>query len=178
MKTAAMDIHQYFQPVLGTRPWRVKPGVGSFLTLEFGPRIKAFGHVHGRWHLWIYLANWKLFHGDRLLVDSDADRKPMTVATRRLEGEALSAVEFDPRTQETIFAFNGFRLVVSPADYLSDGDDRDHYWIFFMPGDESLTAGSSGIRLERGNARHSSADQPKREVEIDAEGTRQIRLED
>ncbi len=102
----------------------------------------------------------------------------MTVATRRLEGEALSAVEFDPRTRETIFAFNGFRLVVSPADYLSDGDDRDHYWIFFMPGDESLTAGSSGIRLERGNARHSSADQPKREVEIDAEGTRQIRLED
>jgi hypothetical protein len=177
MKTAAVDIHQYFQPVIGVRPWRVKLGVGSFLTFEFGPRIKTAGHVQGRWHLWIYLSNWKLFHGDRLLVDSNADRKPMTVATRRLEGEILSAVDFDPRAQETIFTFNDFRLAVSPADYLNDSDDRDNHWIFFMPNNEVLAAGLSGIHVEQGSVRH-SVDRTKQEAEIHAEGRRRVRLAD
>jgi hypothetical protein len=179
MKTAAIDIHQCFQPVIGTQPWRVKPGVGSFLTFEFGSRIKPSGHVQGQWHLWIYLSNWKLFHGDRLLVDSNADRKPITLATRRLEGEVLSAVDFDPRARETVFTFKDFRLVVSPADYLQGTDDRDKYWIFYMPNDEVLAAGPSGIQLERGRLDTSSVDQNKQEVGMPRpEITRIVRLED
>jgi hypothetical protein len=179
MKTAAIDVRQCFQPVIGTRPWKVKLGVGSFLTFEFGPRIKTVGHLQGQWHLWIYLSNWKLFHGDRLLVDSNADRKPMTVATRRLGEEVLSAVDFDPRAQETVFIFNDFRLVVSPADYLQGTDDRDSYWIFYMPNNEVLSAGPSGIRLERGTLDTSSVEQNKPEAEIRTpEITRAVRLED
>jgi hypothetical protein len=148
MKAAAVDIRQYFQHVLGTRPWRVKPGVGSFLTLEFGPKIRAHHHFHGKWHLWIYLSNWWLFHRDRQLVDSDADRKRVTIAIRRLEEETLSNVDFEPGTQKTTFCFNDFRLVVSPADYLGDTDKRDHYWLLFMPNNEVLTVGPSGIQVE------------------------------
>jgi hypothetical protein len=179
MKSAAIDIRPYFQPVLGVRPWRVKLGVGTFLTFDFGSRIKTPGHVRGQWHLWIYLSNWKLFHCDRLLVDSNADRRPMTVATRRLEGEALSDVDFDSRAKETILTFNDFRLVVSPADYLRDSDDRDDYWIFFMPNDEVLAAGPSGIHVEQGKACHPSNDRTKQEAEIRApEARKHISLED
>jgi len=179
MKAAAVDIRQYFQSVIGTRPWRVKAGVGSFLTFEFGPRIKAYGHLHGQWHLWIYLSNWTLSHRDRQLVDSDADRKLITISTRRLEEETLSAVNFDHRTKETTFFFNDFRLVVSPADYLEDVDDRDDYWIFFMPNNEVLAVGPSGIHFKSGNAHHLSRDRKKREVETHStEVSRPIRLED
>jgi hypothetical protein len=118
MKATAIDIRRYFQPALRTPPWRVKVGVGSFLTFEFGPRVRDHGHIRGRWHLWIYLSNWKLLRGKRQLVDSDADRTLMTVSTRRLEEKALTNIDFNARTQETTFSFDDFRLVVSPADYL------------------------------------------------------------
>jgi hypothetical protein len=154
MKVAEVEIRQHFQPVLGARPWRVKLGVGSFLTFEFGSRIKSHGHLHGQWHLWIYLSNWALFHGDRQLVDSDADRKLITISSRRLEGKPLTEIDFDPRTQKTTFLFEDFRLVVSPADYLERPDDRDDYWIFFMPDNEVLAVGPAGIRVEQASATH------------------------
>jgi hypothetical protein len=178
MKAATVDIGQYFRPVIGVVPWRVKPGVGSFLTFDFGRRTRDQGHLRGQWHLWIYLSNWSLFHGDRQLVDSDADRKRITISSRRLEQETFSAVDFDRRTQQTTFFFNDFRLVVSPVDYLENVDDRDDYWIFFMPNNEVLAAGPSGIHVEQGNARHSSSDRRKQGVEIHAAGVRQVRLTD
>jgi hypothetical protein len=149
MKATAVDIHQYFQPVLGVQPWRVKLGVGSFLTFEFGPRITTHGHRHGQWHLWVYLANWVLFHGKRQLVDSDADRKLIAVSTRRLESTSLTDIDFEPGTRRTTFFFNDFRLVVSPADYLEEVDERDNYWMFFMPNNEVLTVGPAGPRVGR-----------------------------
>jgi hypothetical protein len=178
MKAAAIEIRQYFQPVFGTRPWRVKPGVGSFLTFEFGPRIRAHGHLHGQWHLWIYLSNWALFRGQRQLVDSDADRKLMTISTRRLEEKPLTDIDFDPRTRKTTFSFDDFRLVVTPADYLEDADERDDYWMFFMPDNEVLTVGPAGMRVEQAGAAHSSIDGKKQEIEIQAPKTRQIRFQD
>jgi hypothetical protein len=179
MKTEAVQIRQYFQPVLGARPLRVKPGVGSFLTFEFGPRSKAYGHLQARWRLWIYLSNWTVFHGDHQLVDSDADRKRITVIAHRLEEEAsLTNVDFDPSSRKTTFFFDDFRLVVSPADYLENVDDRDDYWIFFMPDNKVLAAGPSGIHVEQENDRHPSANAKKPEVEVETTKTRQIRFED
>ncbi|HKM84889.1 MAG TPA: hypothetical protein VJW96_01700 [Terriglobales bacterium] len=164
MKDTVVDIRQYFQPVFRTAPWKVKLGVGSFLTFEFGPRVRAHGHVRGQWHLWIYLSNWKLFRGNRQLVDSDADRKLIAVSTRRLEEKALTNLDFNAHTQETTFFFDDFRLVVSPADYLDRPDDRDNYWMFFMPENEVLVAGPAGIRVEQGDAPQSSIDEKKQEI--------------
>jgi hypothetical protein len=154
MKVTAVDVRQYLKPVIGSRPWRVKLGVGSFLSFEFGSKIKTDGHVHGQWHLWIYQSNWRLFHGNRELIDSDTDRKRISICVRRLEGQELSAVDFDANTQETTFLLDGFRLVVSPADYLKDADDRDHYWMLFMPDNEVLTVGPAGVRLEQEGEPH------------------------
>jgi hypothetical protein len=151
MKAAAVDIRQYFQPVFGAWPWRVKLGVGGFLTFEFGPRIKAHGHVHGQWHLWVYLSNWGLFHGDRQLVDSDANRKLITLSIRRLEDAALTDIEFDSHSQTTTFFFDNFRLVVSPADYLEESDERDDFWLFFAPNNEVLAVGPAGVQVRRAN---------------------------
>ena len=154
MKVAAPNIREYFEPVLGTRPWKAKLGVGSFLTLDFGRRVKDRGHMHGEWHLWIYLSNWALFHGDRRLADSDSDRHVIAVAVRRLEETSLTDLRFEREQLKTTFVFGDFRLVVSGADYLDDADERDYYWLLFMPTKEVLRVGPSGIQVERDETPH------------------------
>ncbi|HXZ32254.1 MAG TPA: hypothetical protein VEH30_08230 [Terriglobales bacterium] len=147
MKATAIDIRQYFSPLLHVRPWRAKLGYGSFLTFEFGPRVKVNGHVHGEWHLWIYLSQWSLLRGNRKLADSDSDRRVIAASVRRLQGVPLSEVLFEQEHEKTTFVFDDFRLVVSPADYLDGTDDRDHYWLLYMPNHQVLTAGPAGIRV-------------------------------
>jgi len=175
MKTGTLEIRQYFRPVIDSRPWRVKLGVGSSLTFEFGPRIRAHGHLHGQWHLWIFLSNWTLSRGNRQLVDSDADRKLITISTRRLEEEPLSDVDFNARTRKTTFSFGDFRLSVSPADYLDNPDDRDHYWMFFMPDNQVLSVGPAGVRVERSDVPQPSAIAKREEVEIHTTSARSVR---
>jgi hypothetical protein len=147
MRTVAVDIQEYFRPVVGQRPWRARLGVGSFLTFDFGRRIKEDHHFRGEWHLWIYLAKWSLIHGDRKLADSDSERQTIDVAIRRLEYSELRKVKFNTQNLVTEFIFGHFRLVVSPADYLEDPDDRDEYWLFFMPDNTVLTVGPGGVDL-------------------------------
>jgi hypothetical protein len=124
------------------------------------------------------LSNWKLLRGERQLVDSDADRKLITISTRRLEGESLTDIDFNARTRRTTFSFGDFRLVVSPADYLDSPDEQDHYWIFFMPDNEVLAVGPAGMRVEQGDAPHPFVDGKKQEIEIQTTKTKQVRLND
>lgn len=144
-------VDEHFRPVLGMRPWKAKLGIGSFLTFEFGPRLKAHGVTHGQWHLWIYLTNWKLFHRGRRLADSDADRKLIQVAIRRLEGAALTEVNYSPNSHRTTFVFDDFRLVTEPTQD-SELDGRDYYWMFFLPNNEVLTLGPSGAQVTQADA--------------------------
>ena len=154
MKAATPNIREYFEPVLGTRPWKAKLGVGSFLTLDFGRRVKDHGHIHGEWHLWIYLSNWALLHRNRRLADSDSDRRVISVSVRRLEETSLTDLRFEHGQLKTTFVFGDFRLVVSPADYLDDADERDYYWLLFMPSKEVLRVGPNGIKVERSETPH------------------------
>ncbi len=149
MRTVALDIREYFKPIVGQCPWRARVGVGSFLTFDFGRRIQEDHHFRGEWHLWIYQAKWSLVHGDRKIADSDSERQTIEVAVRRLEcrGSELREVKFNPQNLVTEFMFGDFRLVVSPADYLDDPDGRDEYWLFFMPDDTVLAVGPGGINL-------------------------------
>jgi len=147
MKALATDIESYFADVVGTRPWRARRGHGSFLTLDFGRRVRRNGHFYGEWHLWVYLSNWVLMHSARRIADSDSSHHLIDVAVRRLEEVALTSLEFDPAKLNTIFEFEGFRLEVSPADYLDDPEDRDSYWLFYMPKGEVLSVGPNGVRV-------------------------------
>ena len=149
MRTVALDIQEYFKPIVGLRPWRARLGVGSFLTFDLGRRIKEDHHFRGEWRLWIYQAKWSLNHGDRKLADSDSARQTIEVAIRRLEysGSEFKKAKLDPQNSVTEFVFGHFRLVVSPADYLADPGDSDEYWLLFMPDNTVLTVGPGGVDL-------------------------------
>jgi hypothetical protein len=167
---SSTSVPRYFDPIKGQSPWRVRLGVGSFLTFEFGSRIRANGHEHGEWHLWIYLSNWTLLHSDRELVNSDSDRHPISLAVRRLEGADFTGMEFDQKTSRTVFSFGDFQLIVTPADYLDSPDKRDQYWLFFMPHDIVLSVGPGGANA-RGNhlarvEQEPSLKRPKRAIDL------------
>jgi len=147
MGTVAVDIRQCFDPIHGQRPWRARIGVGSFLTLDFGPRVSVDGHQRGSWHLWIYMSHWVLMHGDLHLVDSDSHRTAISAAVRRLTAEPFEGVQFDPKTYTTVFTFGDFRLTVTPGDFADNPDEADEYWLFFMPDNLVLTAGPGGVEV-------------------------------
>jgi len=154
MKTVGDNINQYFEPLLHSRPRKAKVGHGSFLTFEFGRRVKEHGHVHGEWHLWIYQSTWELLHGNRQLANSDSERRVISVSVRRLEDVPLKAVSFEAEHGKSTFVFGDFRLVVLPADYLDDANERDDYWLLFMPNKEVLSLGPSGVQVERSDVPH------------------------
>jgi hypothetical protein len=152
MRTVALDIQQYFKPIAGQRPWRARLRMGSFLTLDFGRKVKEDRHFRGEWHLWVYQANWSLLHGDRKLADSSSGWQVMDVAIRRLEEVDFTGVEFDPQNSTTAFLFDDFRLIVTPADYLDSPDERDEYWLFYMPDNLVLTVGPNGVEVGRSDS--------------------------
>jgi hypothetical protein len=144
MRATEINIREYLSLLRGKAPWRVRLGVGSFLTFEFGPRVKAGAHYRGTWHLWIYQAVWQLLRDENEIVNSDAERRYIELAVRRLEDVPLTEVEFDATSGKTIFQFREFRLAVMPADYLENADGRDHSWMLFMPENQVLSVGPRG----------------------------------
>jgi hypothetical protein len=151
MKTIAINVGSYFEALKGAHPWRARRGDGSFLTFDFGPKLQRDGHRRGKWHLWVYLANWVLTHNGRELANSDSDHRKIDVAVRRLEQVPFSGVEFDADQLETIFLFDTFRLSVSPADYVDNPDERDEYWLLFLPDERVVTVGPGGVQTGSAN---------------------------
>jgi hypothetical protein len=78
----------------------------------------------------------------------------ISVSIRRLQETSLTDLHFERERLKTTFVFGDFRLVVSPADYLDDADQRDYYWLLFMPSKEVLRVGPSGIQVERAETPH------------------------
>jgi hypothetical protein len=99
-----------FSEVYGHPCWDVKPGYGSFLTLEFGKphldvrepiiankdaSLRVRRHlarrsifVHGEWHLWIYCCAWEvLFNGRH--IGNGSTKLGMQRAAKVLDGQKL-----------------------------------------------------------------------------------------
>jgi len=141
-----------FEPILGKRPWRASLGFGSFLTFEFGKRVKFGGFWHGTRHLWICMSSWRLDGPDGLLATSDSPRKLISRVVPRLAAHPLTAVEIKPRARCTTFEFGRrFFLKVMPfSEEEETGTDPAEYWLFFMPRHMVLTIRPRcGISIDR-----------------------------
>lgn len=167
-----------FDPLIGLPCWNVKPGHGSFLTLEFGEpslhirepvewhkgsegirRFLARRHVtvHGEWHLWIYCCAWEVYTGDELKGDSDlqgSTKERIQLAATELNGQKLVSISVDPTDGTSVFHFDlGSRLETRP--YEPDSEQ----WILFEPGEYVWNYRSDGFYS------HHPGDQPKAETE-------------
>ena len=132
-------VRRVLDPLLGRPCWNVKPGWGSFLTMEFGrpaleirdpihchgPRTsekvrKLLARrrviIHGEWHLWIYCCDWIVSFKGKQVGDSRSPRSYRRAASE-LDGQKLVGIAIDPRSTRTVFEFDlGGSLETRPYD--------------------------------------------------------------
>lgn len=136
-----------FAEIYGKPTWRVSPGWGSFLTLEFGdPHLEIrepvvsrndISHpqreqltnrrvfIHGDWHLWINCCDWKFFSVGELIGQSTC-KETIQKAADILDGQKLVKFLIGVEPVRCRFEFDlGGRLDTYPYDGESE------QWLFF-----------------------------------------------
>lgn len=104
----------------GLKPWGVRRGHGSALTMEFGPP-EPKDPKHGQWHLWISYCDWCLTTDDGKTLDT-REGLDVEAASELLEVIMGATLEgFQVLDNQAVLVFsNGWRLVTKPYE---DGDD-------------------------------------------------------
>src|SRR5580692_4637117 len=115
--------HKVFRELYGEPCWNVKPGYGSFLTLEFGkphldvrePTVASNGasrkvqrllarrrvFVHGDWNLWIHSCDWEVLSNGRH-IGNGSTKRSMRCAADLLDGQKLIEFSFLPKRIQCI----------------------------------------------------------------------------
>jgi hypothetical protein len=146
-------IDEIFQPIYGKPCWEVKQGYGSFLTFEFGephlhirephqPSDKApesvrrnaarrLVFVHGDWHLWIYVADWRISLHDQELATQSSTRRVIRKAIGELDGQELVQVRVADGLVSTFEFDLGGKMEVIP-NRERYGVSRD-LWLLYEP---------------------------------------------
>jgi hypothetical protein len=155
-----VQIEKVVRRLYGKPCWGVNPGVGSFLTLEFGkpnlevrePIVASKGasarareklarrevQVHGEWHLWIYCCNWEVLSGSKRIGDSSTKSK-VRRAAEFLNGQKLTGFSISPREVSCVFEFDlGASLKTQPYD--KEGEQ----WLLYGPPHKILTVRADG----------------------------------
>lgn len=154
------DFKKALYGILGKPCWNVKPGLGSFLTLEFGkprlvvreptparkrlsPKVRDLltrrqVDVHGEWHLWVYHCDWEVRRWGKVVADSSA-KLLIRRAANLLNGQRLIRFSILPDSVQSVFAFDlGARLTTYPYDKKSE------QWMIFNPAQKVLSLRADG----------------------------------
>jgi len=157
-------IQDAFAPLIGLPCWNVKPGHGSFVTLEFGnPRIefrepreakhtrsvkvkKMYARrgvtLHGDWYLWIYCCYWNFFLNGEFIGDSQSE-KGIQDTVRELNGQKLIGVTANHLPGRLVFEFDlGGRLTTRPYD--KPYQEPRPQWMLFEPSGNVLAFRGDG----------------------------------
>jgi hypothetical protein len=158
-----------FGRIYGEPCWGVRPGYGSFLTLEFGkPFLKTREpivaskdssirvreglarrsvFVHGEWHLWIYCCDWEVLSKGKAIGDSSTKLKVRRAADC-LDGQKLTRFSMSPRNVRCVFEFDLGATLKTKA-YDKDSEQ----WMLFEPSYKVLTLRADGrYSHERSNS--------------------------
>jgi hypothetical protein len=148
-------LQKVFSELYGEPCWNVKPGYGSFLTLEFGrphlevreptvaskdssPKVRGLLarrniFVHGEWHLWIADCAWEVLSNGKHVANGTTKRR-MQRAARLLDGQKLIQFSFVSKNVQCVFEFDlGATLRTVPYDR------KGEQWRLFTPSQKVLT---------------------------------------
>ena len=158
-------IEATFSPLYGLPCWNVKPGHGSFLTLDFGePRLefrepreaehsrslkiknlyaRRLVTLHGDWHLWVYCCYWNFFLNGRFVGDSNSE-KGIQKTVVELNGQKLVRATANQLPGHSVFEFDlGGRLTTRPYDKSYEGPSIQ--WMLFEPSGDVLSLRGDGL---------------------------------
>ena len=147
------DAYAALSTVYGLPAWGSDVGYGSFLTVEFGPRVEKHGHTYGAHHLWIYLAAWRIERGGEMLVASEDDDLAQKVEV--LNGRSIQKIIIDRPSLSAVFEFDqGVKLIT--FSLYTAGED---HWMLFLPDGNVFTAGPGSAWSVRPAGRRSTPEQ-------------------
>jgi len=144
-----------FRQIYGKPCWNVKPGYGSFFTLEFGkphldirepsvaskddPRrvrkllARRDVFVHGEWHLRIHSCAWEVLSNGRH-IGNGSTKVSMRHSADLLSGQKLIQFSFSPKKVLCVFEFDlGGTLTTVPYDR------KGEQWVLHTPEHRVLT---------------------------------------
>ncbi len=152
-------IDNVFRPIYRKPCWQVEQGYGSFLTFEFGephldiqePRqirqdasegakkyaARRHVYVHGDWHLWVYLCDWRILSHGQVIAHSGASRRVIKKATWELNGQALVQVNVSDGLVSTMDFDLGGQLVLIPNTDVYE--KTAELWRLFEPSGDVFT---------------------------------------
>jgi hypothetical protein len=157
-------IDDVFRPILGKPCWQVNQGYASFLTFEFGePRLHiqeprqaskqaseklrkrwARRHIfiHGDWHLWVYICDWRILLNDEEIANDTSTRKTIKNALLEIDGQVLTSVTIK-KSHISVFEFDlGGKLEIIPN--LVDYEKTDELWLLYEPSGNVFTLRADG----------------------------------
>jgi hypothetical protein len=137
------DTSEILGGLKGQAPWAVKLGIGSFLTMEFGKpeQTESSPYIHGEWHLWLYMCNWRIESGNIISTGSNDDRLTIdTTLKETLLGSVENITLLHPALDLSIQFSSGTKL----HTFSSSSDREEGQWKLFTPDDHCLTIYGDG----------------------------------
>ena len=136
--------------------WSARLGQGSNLFVDLGERRQSSYKVAGEpeprireigsWSLWVQSAAWRIEDDARVIVACEDPRPTIAERVSALEGRRITAVRVIKPALETVFDFDGVRLLVFPAHSglsLATGPDtvpgERAQWSLWRPQGDILT---------------------------------------
>ncbi|MEO7018612.1 MAG: hypothetical protein ABI234_00490, partial [Ktedonobacteraceae bacterium] len=131
------EIQTKLQGVIGQKTWGVKRGMGTFVTMEFGPPQPPKypnGTSHGEWHLWVYGGAWRLEKGEHVIVASDDARTKMEAEIQCIEGCVLQSFEVMTPALDALLTFEQEIVLRIFSIYSEETEDRGmDNWLLYTP---------------------------------------------
>jgi hypothetical protein len=130
---------------VGQRAWGTKLGIGSFLTVEFGPqrapqappRPGQHPHPHGVFHLWVYCSAWRIDRPNEVVASSEDPREQLATTVWRLDDLTLAGVHIERPSLSAAFRFQDGTTLHTFSIFTAGYE----HWMFYLPDGNVFTAG-------------------------------------
>jgi hypothetical protein len=145
-QATVLDAEESVRQLVGKPAWGSRIGFGTFLTIEFGKRIRPLVKIavpSGEWHLWLYGCDWRIEQSGEVVAASQDTREHLMAAARRLEGKILESVSLDSPAYDATYRFNGGVILRTFSIYSEEGGMRS--WYLFTPVGKVLAVGPGSI---------------------------------
>lgn len=131
-------------PLVGKQAWKVRLGIGNFVTMEFGRQLtpNKFGRSYGEWHLWLCGCEWRIDQRDQIPRPERTPRSNLRVVVQELEGRTLLAVSLYSPAIDATFEFEGGPVIAAICrEY-----NRAESWNLFTP--QYKTCRGTGVQVD------------------------------
>jgi hypothetical protein len=140
-------VESAFAGAYGKPAWGTALGVGSFLTVEFGPArppdataaggARREARPHGEYHLWLYCSAWRIETEREIIASSEDPREKLAAAVRHLDDKVLAGVEVERPSLSVTLRFSDGTVLRTFSIFSTEYE----HWMFFQPDGTVITAG-------------------------------------